>query len=339
MSHQKLIKQLLTPLIPLVSLNQLIKWSGQYIFAPFYHTIGTNHDLPHIAPLYTPRDPKTFEKDLDFLSLHYEFIDLPELLKLVQSNTKTTKRYCFLSFDDGLREVYEYAAPLLMQKGIPATIFINPDFVDNKALFFRYKVALLVGHLQRVSVSKTQLNTIKSLLNTKKIQSTLLGIRYGQDDLLEQIAAILTIDFTTFLKQQQPYMTTNQLKDLQTKGFHIGAHSLDHPLYQDIPVKEQIRQTTQSIQYVEHNFGMKIKSFAFPFTDFGVKKGFFEAIANANAADIIFGTAGLKTGGFDWHLQRYPMEANHGDAADLIQKEYLYYCIKRILGQHIQKYA
>ena len=324
-----LLKNGLRQISPFFSLPNLIYRTGQPLFLPFYHTIGNAKNLPHIAHLYQPRSTKQFEKDLNYLLKHFTPVDL-NFFKNKTHLKQFNKPYFHLTFDDGLREVFDIAAPILVKKGIPATIFLNADFVDNRDLFFRYKASLIVDFLNKKENSKSEKAEIQKI-----IPEGLLSINFSNKNKLDQIAEILKIDFNDFLKEREPYLTTKQIRKLRSDGFTFGGHSLNHPLFSEISLTEQIRQATESVLYAKKIAVQKTGAFAFPFTDDGVKNTFFNQIFQEKDIDISFGTAGLKKQRYPTHFQRFPMEGIDWSAEELIKVEYLYYVVKRFFGREI----
>ena len=55
--------------------------------------------------------------------------------------------------------------------GIPAAFFLNSRFVDNKALFYRFKSSILVETLQKGPLSVDQNTKIMDLLTEKSISA------------------------------------------------------------------------------------------------------------------------------------------------------------------------
>ena len=76
--------------------------------------------------------------------IKYKPITTFELKKFITENSALPKNAFLLSFDDGLKEVFTTIAPILLKKGVPASFFINPCFIDNNELFYRYKISLLI---------------------------------------------------------------------------------------------------------------------------------------------------------------------------------------------------
>ena len=330
------LPNLLSRILPL---DPLIKWSGNHIFMPFYHSIQGKNPLPHIHHLYRLRSKSEFEKDLDFLLKHYQPISLNQLLESVYQKRSLPEKSFFLSFDDGLKEVFEIAAPILEAKGIPATIFVNSAFVDNKGLFFRYKASLLIEQLDKRTYSNATFNQINTILNQKKIpgkilKTRLLNIDYSQKNILDKLAQVLEFSFHDFLNQHQPYLTTQQINQLLQRGFTIGAHSIDHPLFNQLDFPDQVFQIEQSLNFVQQNFKVPYRVFSFPFTDFDIGAELFQTIEDQQLAQLTFGCAGIKKERFSTHLQRFAMEGTAQSARQLLTSAYIYFFLKAFLRKN-----
>jgi peptidoglycan/xylan/chitin deacetylase (PgdA/CDA1 family) len=283
--------------------------TGQNILLPFYHAVSDSMPL-HLKYLYQPRAVEQFKKDLDYFLSYYEPIELDDLIQLRREKKAIKKNVVHLTFDDGLSNFYDTVAPILKEKGIPATVFLNSDFIDNKELFYRFKASILIESIYA---------------------NGLLDVSYSNKKTLDELAEENGVDFNKYLKNEKPYMDSNQIKNLIQQGFTFGAHSLDHPLYNQISIEDQISQTLQSVDDIASMFSLDYKVFSFPFTDNGVSKQFFKEIESK--IDITFGCAGLKKDAAKYNYQRIPMEVE-GAAKELIKSEYFYYLLKSFVGKN-----
>jgi peptidoglycan/xylan/chitin deacetylase (PgdA/CDA1 family) len=162
----------------------------------------------------------------------------------------------------------------------------------------------------------------------------LLDKKTADNQKLDEIAELAGLNIQEYLENHRPYMTLQQIKSLQKKGFEFGAHSMDHPLFETIHQEEQVRQVVESVKWVNHNVGSSIPAFAFPFTDFGVQKETITKIRDEAGAELlIFGTAGLKKSINKGYFQRIPMEVPKASARDHIVFEYIYYMLKNSIGR------
>ena len=331
------IKKILSKTTLAMSQNSLIKCSGKRLVSPFYHLVS-DESQPHIKHLYPVLSVKRFNADLDFFEKYYQPIDADTLVENIQSGKEFNQPVFFLSFDDGLRPFYEVVAPILLRRGIPATCFINTAFVDNKDLFFRLKASLLIDAMNDKTLTKAEFSLISQLASSVGLSyfhpADLLKITFQTQAVLNKMAEVIDVDFQDYLNKQKPYLTTEQIKELQGKGFTIGAHSVSHPYYADLTEDDQVAQTLESLNYVKEHFQPTKQLFSFPFNDLGVNKSFFDRIEHA--VDMTFGTASLKLDSVKFNLQRMPMEnANYHNAEDTVKTGYLVFSIKKMLGKHI----
>lgn len=292
--------------------KQLIGLSEKKLILPFYHIVSDNTPT-HVANLYPHKSVSSFRNDLDYLLKHFEPISLQELIEIKKNNLPLKKNCFHLTFDDGLSEFYHVVAPILLEKKIPATVFLNSNFIDNKALFFRYKASILAEELTADNV---------------------LDFSYQQENELDELAKIFDIRWEDYLASHQPYLTSIQIQELINQGFTFGAHSKDHPLYSELTLEEQLEQTLSSLEVISNQFKLDYNVFSFPFTDDKVSSSFFDAIANK--PDLTFGSAGLKEDSVKTNLQRIPMETKF-DAEVHIKIQYVAYLIKRLVGKWIIK--
>jgi peptidoglycan/xylan/chitin deacetylase (PgdA/CDA1 family) len=323
----------------IIPLKTFIGLSGQKTIFPFYHLIS-DEPVNHVKHLYKVRTTREFVRDLDFLLKEFEPVDPGEFLSGHNQGSGRKKPGFVLSFDDGLSQFYHIIAPILLQKGIPAIVFLNSGFIDNKDLFFRYKASILKESLLQVPANDKVLSTIKAWTVERGIPfdsryDFLFSFNYKNRHDLDQLAGILGIDFQDYLKTQKPYLETGQIKQLLKQGFRVGSHSTDHPKYMDISLEEQLWQTVESTDYITATFALDYKLFAFPFTDYGVSKIFFDTVFSAQRIlDLSFGCAGMKNDECPRNIQRIPLEIGSFSAEEIIRGEYLYYLFKKTVNRN-----
>jgi len=293
---------------------------------PFYHLIS-DEKPGYIKNLYKIVTVGAFEKTLDYLLQHFKPVALNDI---DANNPNGQKKYMHLSFDDGLRECYEIIAPILWRKGIPATFFINPSFVDNKALFHRYKASYIINKIPRLTA--TQRAAVKTVLGKGELVANLKSLNYTTRYKIDQCAKLLDIDWDEFLDRYKPYMTLEQIKSMHSDGFTIGAHSMHHPEFYEISEYRQLSEFKRSMDAVYSTVLQNEKCFAFPFTDYGVKPATVDKMKKMFPTVKLFGTAGIKPA--DSVYQRIPMEYGSFSGKAILKSEHLYYWMKTIIGKN-----
>lgn len=301
---------------------------------PLYHSVS-DRELPHLKHVIRYKNTRQFEEDLDHLSKNFQFVNWQEFKDFMSGNFKPAKKIALLTFDDGFREFYEVAAPVLERKGIYACNFINPAFIDNKEMMFRCKASLLADAVEKIKTIDPEIYFTLSLKNTERhiLQKKILSVNYQEKDILDWLAEKLEVNFKAYSKDYKPYLSTEELKDLTRKGFGISSHSWDHPKYGDLSLKEQMETTDKAFAYVKEN-GFLYESFAFPFTDFEVRKDFFDELYKNEEIYCSFGCAGIKLDSIKRNFQRIPMEMGES-GAQILKKEIAYFRLKKLINKNM----
>lgn len=129
------------------------------------------------------------------------------------------------------------------------------------------------------------------------------------------------IDWKQFLREQQPYMTSEQIRDLQSRGFEFGSHGVDHIQFDSLPLFAQLEQSLACDRALRTQFDLPHRLFAYPFG-----QGRLDAISlrvQAGMHEAVFGTYNLRPCEPRNMYNRIWMEGFASPARDIIHGEYL----------------
>ncbi|MHA4843903.1 polysaccharide deacetylase family protein [Flavitalea antarctica] len=291
MNFKKQIFYGLSSALPTSILRRMVSSSPLY---PYHHVVS-DEVLPHIKHLYSYKNIKKFRSDLDYLLKSYTPITAGALLANIKGEKALPKNSFLLSFDDGFREVAEIIAPILLEKGVPAVIFLNPAFIDNKEMYYRCGISLLIEALIKQKSNPSVVWQCSNILQvpdptTSAIVAAMKKITNLNQSLLIDLCEVLDVDFNEYLVNHQPFMSKQQVEFLSLNGFELGGHSWDHPYYQLLSMQEAISQTVRSCSYINENFPEKLSLFSFPHTDQGISQSFFTELSKQIQIDLFFGT-------------------------------------------------
>ena len=106
----------------LTFLHSVKPFKKQGIVILLYHNIGNGNVIA---------SKKQFEEQMIFLKDNYRILKLDELISVLKNNEATNGNYAAVTFDDGYRDNFEIAYPVLMRLNIPATLYLSPGFLDS----------------------------------------------------------------------------------------------------------------------------------------------------------------------------------------------------------------
>lgn len=310
--------------LPMRRMRQL---SGVTLVVPYYHIVSDEF-VPHVSHLYRFRTIAEFTADLEFFMGNFEPVTLGDIIKAL-NGSHVLPRYCFhLTFDDGFREMYDIVAPILERAGVPATFFLETAFLDGEGMAHHNEISVLLDGLNSSGGKRDLMNSTLELLlpppapDCNTVPRRMLSIKYAQRAIVRDIARALGIDLDDYIRTRRPYLTPGQVTNLIRRGFTIGSHSCDHPLYGDLPLSEQLRQTRDSMNALNIRFDTPLKAFAFPHNDHGVDPEFFKTVFGERSMDVSFGTSGLVSHFDHRNIERVSMEKTTAPAERILTRQF-----------------
>ena len=268
-----------------------------------YHIV-TDEWPAHVAHVCPFKATDAFRDDMQWLARNHELIGYEELRRRRESGARNRKPAFVVTFDDGFRECLTVAAPILRQVGIPAIFFVTTDFIDNKNLFYRNAVSLGIDALRRANLAdqQTLLGDLSAIAATDfrsvaDAEVWLLSLRRHDHAQLSQAISRCGIDPHRFLAESRPYLTTDEVLQLQSDGFTIGAHGESHVRLGNLEVDQLERELAGSCRTVADIVGRSAVPFAFPFSGHGLSIERLESLRARNPhVGLLFDGRGLLSG-------------------------------------------
>ncbi len=327
---KKVIEKIALGLCAVLPFKLLRWWARKSLIILNYHSIYQwDKDEKIKRKVYRTEDQ--LQEDLKFLKNNFEVIEIDRLINSKQSKTPLPSHSLLITFDDGLKVVYDKIYPLLRKEELPAVVFVNPSFVDNRDMHYLRKKTILLGHIEQMNGEFEELSKTEQGIKLKEKINQLHGITYAQKLVLYEVASLLGIDFVKILKDNPLYLSVGEIHEMIDGGVAIGAHSMDHPPFEELTVQEQYDQIKESVDWVVDKFNLDYKVFAFPSNDRHVKKTLFEMVKPH--VDLTFGVQGLMKDEYEFHYHRIEIEATGKKAITAFKYEYLKLIILCLLGK------
>ncbi len=95
-------------------------------FVLMYHRVSDRINDPDVTV-----SDKNFERQMSYLKKNFNVVSLDDMVDRYKQNTKSEKDTVAITFDDGFKDNYTDAYPILKKYNIPATIFIVTGYIDR----------------------------------------------------------------------------------------------------------------------------------------------------------------------------------------------------------------
>jgi peptidoglycan/xylan/chitin deacetylase (PgdA/CDA1 family) len=88
--------------------------------------------------------PETLAMNIRVLRRHFELLHIEDWIERVRTGTRLPRLACALTFDDGWRDNYDHAFPVLQAAQAPATIYLVSDLVGTARGYWPTRLARLL---------------------------------------------------------------------------------------------------------------------------------------------------------------------------------------------------
>ena len=218
-----------------------------------------------------------FEQHLDCLGKYFRFMSLDEIGDRLLNGLPFHEPVAAITFDDGYRDVYELALPLLERKGIPGAMFVVTDIIGRPAWQIHDKLYHLVakayrswddprsklfGLLTDLGLPAHDFMRRSATANPMLAVSALLpGL--PQSD-IRRLMSGLESSVGNGFHHVPLAVTWEMVADMHRRGFTIGSHTRTHV---SLPVESADTaeaEIAESKADLENRLGERIDHFAYP---------------------------------------------------------------------------
>ncbi|OJH36874.1 polysaccharide deacetylase [Cystobacter ferrugineus] len=252
---------------------------------------------------------ETFRRHLEGLSAAgYKFATLGEALDVMSGARTAHDDLCVVTFDDGYRDVYRYAYPVLKEMGVPAITYLPAELIGTNHRFNHDRLFHLVHSVQAkgyqplfdVLPEPAAGLMVEVMSGRKRLSAALddfIGV-HSSATLMDTIRALeerLGPD-AQLLPEQGDLMDWDEVRTMSRDGFEFGAHTLGHVVLTHEPLDVVEREVRESKALIERELGKPVRDFAYcngwysdDVIDVLMRNGFRSAVTTEDMANRIGG--------------------------------------------------
>jgi peptidoglycan/xylan/chitin deacetylase (PgdA/CDA1 family) len=224
-----------------------------YFSILMYHRIIPADDKIQSGMYVTP---ETFENHLRYLRKKFNVISLKELLLSFENRSCASleKLVCVLTFDDGWRDFYDHAFPLLQKYQLPGTVFLPTGFIGTRKKFWTDCFAYLLYHRKTTTPEKLSAPDIRAIVEyLNRLRGSYddqleAGIKYFKKYPLYKIEKALgglsEIWHVNIDESGRDFLTWAEITKMMESGLvSFGSHTVNHQILttlDDMMIKKEL---------------------------------------------------------------------------------------------------
>ncbi len=267
------------------NLARIVQWSGLNHFK--------NSVLPQIAILTYHRvlpveeaarypfpgmvvSTGQFESHVTRLASRYRVLDFLVAIECLRTGS-IPPRAVVVTFDDGYRDNFEHAFPILQKYGVPATFFVVSGAIDGQSTLWWDAVAHIAGEIAQArrqnnplppampdwlaALVRDELAAGDPLLIARKLVDHCNALPRRERE--ERLKALSDVKTSRIARGDQ-MMSWDQVREMKRAGMRIGAHTVTHAFLDELDDGEAPTEVNGCFQTIEDHLGQDARLFAFP---------------------------------------------------------------------------
>lgn len=229
---------------------------------------------------------KTFEIQMKYLSQHYHVVPLEELVETIAALKPIQPNTCAVTFDDGWRDTYLHAFPILKRYNLPATIFLVSGYVGTDRWFWPERILNLLARFfgtmirvdreRRISpdldrIGLFDLASDHSLTPQQKIEKVIETMKGFRQDEIQKIVR----EIESLLRQpcdQEPVerlmLNWGEVKEMARFNITFGSHTKNHMILTGLAEEEAREEIAESRREIQRRLSKPCTLFCYPNGDY-----------------------------------------------------------------------
>lgn len=235
-----------------------------------YHRICNKNDDWSLNPLPV----KSFKEHLKFLTNSYNIISLDDLVDLMTKKEPIHEKTVVLTFDDGYKDNYINAYPLLRKYEIPATIFLTSKLIGSGELVWADKVGYIIynSSIDQIKIDELGEYSLGSKFEKYQTFSDIKRKLVNRTELekssfIDKLANLCQVEIPKDAGCEL-MLSWDEVREMNENNIDFGAHTINHPVLPKLTPKEAKWEILESKKVLEENLQKKVTHFSYPYGTF-----------------------------------------------------------------------
>jgi peptidoglycan/xylan/chitin deacetylase (PgdA/CDA1 family) len=230
-----------------------------------YHRVNDEKD--HFFPGIPT---SVFARQMEYLASQWNVLALEEALERA-SRKDIPDNAIVITFDDGYRDNFVHAFPILRKLSLPATIFLVTGVIGTGRSLWHDRVfsAFRETHVPVLAgiPSENDRYDLQTLAGKLAAQSKVLRFIWslGEDDRSRWIDRLVEeLHVPDHRDASNVMLTWDEIRLMHGQGVGFGGHTVTHPILSKLPAYRAVEELQQSKAAIEHELRTTVNTFAYP---------------------------------------------------------------------------
>lgn len=207
---------------------------------------------------------------LSYMDAGYRFVSIDSIVERINKmRWPWQKKMVNISFDDGFRDIYEYAYPIFKKYNIPFTIYLTTALPEGKAELWWIKLERLINQYTTLIVQGEEYRC-KTMEEKNQVFNDLMQRIYHCSDTPSKVFGKWFANYQ--IDMDNLTLTWDELAEMLSSGLLTpGSHTQSHPMLTKIPTDEVRTELKESKTIIEQHLSIPINHFSYPHSAYNME--------------------------------------------------------------------
>lgn len=230
-----------------------------------YHQVNDGGD-----PYYGGIPTALFDRQMEYLAAHFRVFPMRDLARGLADGSLPPNAAA-VTLDDGYRDNYVHALPILKRHAIPATIFLATSAIGSDRALWHDEVFSAFRETRAPSLRpfgpRGIEGTLASVPERLGVQRRVLGYLRAAPD-AERAEAIARLREALGVGPMPPVpglmLSWEEARAMSREGIRFGSHTASHPILSRVDAARARRELIESKAVIERELDAPVDGFAYP---------------------------------------------------------------------------
>lgn len=258
--------------------HTLARSDSNHLLVLTYHRVTPN--VPWSDALIVT--PDQFEQQVKYVKQYFRLLSASEVAEIIRSRKSFPVQSCLITFDDGWKDNYSHAFPVLQAYHAPAIIFLATGYIGTNKRFWHDRLIELLHTLPLQDAGRRS-TTIRNwaTISVEEIAQVVGGVPLRSRrpvieeiteawKLLEEPALERKLQQLEMLQGQSvttacPTMLSwEEVSAMAAGGIEFGSHTVSHALLDRVTATQLKTELRLSKETLESRLGTPVEFVAYP---------------------------------------------------------------------------
>jgi len=271
---KKLVKQRATAALAASGFPALVRLGmGRRLLVLTYHGVLRRPELSNLNRNCV--SPEMLGRQLEYLRRHHTLVTLQEALEALRGREDLPRGSVLLTFDDGFRNNFAAALPILKAAGAPAVAFVTTGMLDEPgALPWVEELSARIFHCPpgRLELRSNGLEVSLELASPASRERASLTIRTylkragseTRERMMGEIRRQCSLRADTLDPERFAFMNWEEARALAENAVEIGSHTVRHLCLSTLKDGELADEIGNSKRRIEEKVALPCIAFSYP---------------------------------------------------------------------------